>query len=55
MIPKAIFHSFMQFGACKKWPYVTPYFQRKGKNQIFNQNQISNECVEELLHQDAWL
>jgi hypothetical protein len=27
---------------------------RKGKN-IFNQNQINNECVEGLLHQNGWL
>jgi hypothetical protein len=27
---------------------------RKGK-EIFNQNQINNECVEDLLHQDVGL
>jgi hypothetical protein len=27
---------------------------REGK-EIFNQNQIDNECVEDLLYQDAWL
>jgi len=27
---------------------------RKGK-EIFNQNQINNECVEELLHRDVGL
>jgi hypothetical protein len=27
---------------------------RKGK-EIFNQNQIDNECVEDLLHQNVWL
>jgi hypothetical protein len=27
---------------------------RKGK-KIFNQNQLDDECVEDLVHRDAWL
>ncbi len=27
---------------------------RKGK-KIFNQNQLGNECVEDFVHQDAWV
>jgi hypothetical protein len=27
----------------------------KERKKIFNQNQIDNECVEDLLHRDAWL
>jgi hypothetical protein len=27
---------------------------KEGK-KIFNQNQINNECVEDLLYRDAWL
>jgi hypothetical protein len=48
MIPKAIIHLLVQFEACKTWSYVTPWFQ--GKEKIFNQNQIGDECVEDLLH-----
>jgi hypothetical protein len=27
----------------------------KGEEKIFDQNQLGNECVEDLVHQNVWL
>jgi hypothetical protein len=32
---------------CKPWI--------EGKEKIFDQNQFGDECVEDLVHRDAWL
>jgi hypothetical protein len=53
MTPGAYFHSLVQLEAHKTWSCATPWIQRKEKT--FDQIQLSDECVEDLVHQDAWL
>jgi hypothetical protein len=53
MTPKAIFHSFVWLKGRKMSLCVTPWNQRKEK--IFDQNQLGDGCVENLVHQDAWM
>jgi hypothetical protein len=53
MIPMVVIHSFVWFETRKTWSCVTPWIQ--GKEKIFNQNQLGDECVEDLVHWNAWL
>jgi UV DNA damage repair endonuclease len=54
MTPEQVLHSFVQLEARKTWSYMTPYFQGKEKKSS-TKNQINDECVKDLLHQNAWL
>jgi hypothetical protein len=50
-IPRVVLHSLVQLEAYKTWSCVMPQIQENEK--IFDQNQLSNECVEDLVHQNA--
>jgi hypothetical protein len=41
-------HSFERLEARKTWSCMTPWIEKKEK--IFDQNQLSEECVEDLVH-----
>ncbi len=51
--PKVIFHSFVWLEARKTWLCAMPQIQ--GKEKIFDQNQLGDECVENLVRWNAWL
>jgi hypothetical protein len=53
MFLEEILHSFMQLEAVRCRHTQRHNFKERKKK--FNRNQINNECVEDLLHQDAGL
>jgi hypothetical protein len=53
MTPRVVLHSLVRLKAYKTWSCATPWIQ--GKEKICDQDQLNNECVEDLVHRDAWL
>jgi hypothetical protein len=54
MFLKPVLHSLMQLEAHRNVTICDAIISRKG-TKIFNQNQINNEGVEDLLHRNARL